>query len=116
MNESIHQTMRSTLLMGTQELQVQEAPSVRVFDDIQDLVQELVSIFTPLASARNKSPKQLEDGSLLIESPVRHKISCGIMLTSHRLLSRPSSSSNEQYLKEVSRSSEQLLNRKMHFR
>lgn len=47
--------MSLILLMGTQELQVQEAPSVRVFDDIQDLVQELVSISTPLAWARHIS-------------------------------------------------------------
>jgi hypothetical protein len=49
MNEVFQNNMRLILLMGTQELQVQEAPSVQVFDDIQDLVQELVSISTPLA-------------------------------------------------------------------
>jgi len=48
MNQFIQGNMSFILLMGTQELQVQEAPSVRVFDDIQDLVQELVSISTRL--------------------------------------------------------------------
>jgi hypothetical protein len=52
MNEFVQDNMSLILLMGTQELQVQEAPSVRVFDDIQDLVQELVSISTPPTWAR----------------------------------------------------------------
>jgi hypothetical protein len=39
MNEFIYENTSLVLLMGIQELQVQETPSVRVFDDIQDLVQ-----------------------------------------------------------------------------
>jgi hypothetical protein len=60
--------------MEIPELQVQEAPSVRVFDDIQDLVQELVSISTPLAWAIDIFPKNLEDlSSLLIDYPVQRE-------------------------------------------
>jgi hypothetical protein len=59
--------------MEIQELQVQEAPSVRVFDDIQDLVQELVSISTPVAWAIGIFLKNLEDLSLLIDYPVQRE-------------------------------------------
>ena len=60
--------------MEIPELQVQEAPSVRVFDDIQDLVQELVSISTLLAWAIDIFPKNLEDlSSLLIDYPVQRE-------------------------------------------